>query len=159
MQRELLVVAGLFAAGALAFAYTLQLGFGIEPCNLCWWQRYPYMAALPVAILGLVSGRCGLALWLIIALFAIDAGIAWYHGGVEAGIFSLPESCSAVGDAKTIEELKAQLLAAPPSCDQVSWALFGISLSVWNAIAATSMAVLLAVGSISRRGRSRTASH
>jgi hypothetical protein len=29
----------------LAGAYVSQYGFGLYPCEMCWWQRYPHFAA------------------------------------------------------------------------------------------------------------------
>ncbi|MEZ5825051.1 MAG: disulfide bond formation protein B [Geminicoccaceae bacterium] len=151
MGRGTLKLAVLFAAGALAFAYFLQYAVGIEPCNLCWWQRYPYMAIIPVGIIALLSGRIGLGLAVILLLFLADAGVAWYHGGVEAGIFALPEGCNSRLGATTVEELRAQLLNAAPACDQVAASFLGLSLSVWNAIGASLMAIIVAVGLLRSR--------
>ncbi|MCB2056103.1 MAG: disulfide bond formation protein B [Geminicoccaceae bacterium] len=153
MIRHALVLAGLFAALALGFAWLLQFGFGFAPCELCLWQRYPYVAILLLALLGLLTGWTRTALGLVIAAFAVDAAIAWYHGGVEAGLFALPQSCGAIGRASTIEELRAQLTQAAPACDQVGWTFLGLSLSVWNALAATSMTALLLAVLLSRAGR------
>ena len=80
---------------------------------------------------------CGVA-------FAVGAGIAFYHVGVEEGFFDGPSSCSGVPmDAQTIEELKKMLLAAPVvRCDEVPWSLFGVSMAGFNLIAS----VILAIG-------------
>jgi len=29
----------------LGGAYLSQYGFGLVPCEMCWWQRYPHFAA------------------------------------------------------------------------------------------------------------------
>ncbi len=36
----------------LGGAYLSEYGFGLEPCEMCWWQRYALFAALPFAVLG-----------------------------------------------------------------------------------------------------------
>jgi disulfide bond formation protein DsbB len=122
---------------ALAVAYTLQYGFGFEPCQLCYWQRYPYMAVIGVAAVGVVSRYVRLALLAVILLFLAGAGIAFYHVGVEQGVFALPSGCLAGGTAATVEELRAQLTTQAPACDQVSVSLLGLSLSAWNGLAAS----------------------
>ena len=38
-------------AGLLAGAYISQYGFGLFPCEMCWWQRYAHFAALPFGLL------------------------------------------------------------------------------------------------------------
>ena len=143
MQRTLLIASIAIATLALGFAFLLEHGFGMEPCNLCWWQRYPYMAILPIGLALLVLGYVGSGVVVVALLFLASAGVAWYHGGVEAGLFALPEGCSAVGNAKSIEELRAEIFSSRPSCDQVSFRFLGLSLSVWNAIFATGMGLVL----------------
>ena len=36
-------------AALLGGAYLSQYGFGLYPCEMCWWQRYPHFAALVLA--------------------------------------------------------------------------------------------------------------
>ena len=153
MARGTLLLSIAFAAGALAFAYILQYLAGLEPCDLCWWQRYPYMAILPAGLLALASGHVRAGLVIVLLLLLADAGIAWFHGGVEAGIFALPEGCTSISGATSIEELRAQLLTAAPACDQVAASFLGLSLSVWNAIGASLMALVVAFGLVRSAGR------
>jgi disulfide bond formation protein DsbB len=133
---------------ALATAYTLQYGFGFEPCQLCYWQRYPYMAVIGVAALGVITRYVRLALLAVVLLFIAGAGIAFYHVGVEQGVFALPSGCLAGGTATTVEELRAQLSTQAPACDQVSVTMLGLSLSAWNGLAASFLALasILALG-------------
>ena len=135
---KLLAVASFLA---LAFAYGLEYGFGFEPCQLCLWQRYPYMAVIAVAAVGVVSRYVRLALLAVIALFLVAAGLAFYHVGVEQGVFALPSGCAAVGAAATVEDLRAQLMTQAPACDQVSVAWLGLSLSAWNGLLASVLAL------------------
>ena len=46
----------------LGGAYVSQYGFGLYPCEMCWWQRYAHFAALPFAVLALIAPRQGRAL-------------------------------------------------------------------------------------------------
>jgi disulfide bond formation protein DsbB len=73
--------------GVLAFALTMQYGFGIEPCVLCAYQRIAYGAAgnprpwphsrpRPATAARRSAGLCGLVL-------LVGFGIALYHVGVE----------------------------------------------------------------------------
>ena len=51
----------LFYLGAsiliLGTAYVFQYGFGYQPCELCYFQRYPYMIAIPVAAIAFLTRR------------------------------------------------------------------------------------------------------
>lgn len=135
----------LATALVLASAYALQHLGGFEPCQLCYWQRYPYMAAIAVAVAGVVSRFVRLALVAMVALFLVDAALAFYHVGVEEGLFALPAGCVSTGTATTVEELRAQLLTAAPACDQVSVSFLGLSLSAWNGLTALVLAIVSAL--------------
>ena len=49
-----LFVAGA-AAAALAAALISQYGFDLQPCVLCIWQRWPYLAAILLGLAAVVS--------------------------------------------------------------------------------------------------------
>jgi disulfide bond formation protein DsbB len=140
--RTWLILLGLASAGALASAYALQYLGGFEPCQLCYWQRYPYMAVIAVAVVGVASRFVRLALLAALVLFLVGSGISLYHVGVEEGIVALPAGCAAIGTATTVEALRAQLMTAAPACDQVSVSFIGLSLSAWNSITAAVLALI-----------------
>lgn len=137
-----LALLGAIAAAALVSALLLQYVAGLEPCHLCILERFPYLGVVLVAVLGLWLGRPRPALAIVALLLALDAGLAAYHVGVEQGVFSLPESCAAVGQAATLEDLRAQLAAAPARCDQVPLRVLGLSLAGWNGVLAACLALL-----------------
>lgn len=145
VDRWLLVLA-LAAVLALAGALVLQFVGGYAPCHLCILERYPYLVVLAACGLGWWTGRVKLALAVAAAAMAVDAGLAGFHVGVEQGWFALPESCLSLGQAATIEELKAQLLAAPARCDQVPLTVLGLSLAAWNGVYAAALMVVALVG-------------
>jgi disulfide bond formation protein DsbB len=140
--RSWLVLLGLASAAALATAYALQYLGGFEPCQMCYWQRYPYMAVIGVAVIGVASRFVRLGLLLVLVLFLTGAGLAAWHVGVEQGVFALPSGCAVIEQATSVEELRAQLRAAPPACDQVSVSFLGLSLSAWSGIAAFLLAAV-----------------
>jgi disulfide bond formation protein DsbB len=131
-------------AGALVFEHV----FGLKPCPLCLVQRYPYYAAMPVALATtLVSHptwtRAGLALLALI--FVVSAGLGAYHAGVEWGWWPGPSDCAgapppapgAVGDF--LSQLQATRVV---SCTEAAWRLFGLSLAGWNVLISLGLAGL-----------------
>ena len=75
----------------------------------------------------------------------MTAGYGVYHVGVEQGWFA--SGCAAPTTAGSIEDIKAQIMAAPLTrCDEVPWSLIGVSLAGWNAIASLPMAALAGWG-------------
>lgn len=116
----------------LGGAYVSQYGFGLYPCEMCWWQRYPHFAALGFALLATFArpGR----VWLALAALAILASgaIGGFHAGVEYGWWQGITDCALVGGAEGGDALKAVFDAPLTRCDQAPWDLFGISLAGWN---------------------------
>ena len=41
-------------AGLILAVYVAQYGFGLAPCEMCWWQRWPHFAAVALAGLSFV---------------------------------------------------------------------------------------------------------
>ena len=140
------------AVGALSSAYTAQYAFGLEPCILCLYQRVPYAIVGLLGIVGyLVSGDAARR-WVtaLAALsFAIGAGLAFYHIGVEQHWWASAASCGGgdVSGAKvTVDQFKALLQQKPEkTCDEIDWTLFGISMAKYNAVASSGLAVIALV--------------
>jgi disulfide bond formation protein DsbB len=150
LPPALVVVA---AVTAPAVALLSQYVGGLQPCVLCIWQRWPYVAAIVFGIAGLALARRPAALRVLLALagaaFLVSAGIAVFHVGVEQHWWQGTSECgsSLSGAQMSLEELKAMLEAAPVvRCDEVAWSLFGISMAGYNAIYA-GIAGLLALWS------------
>ncbi|MEK0085174.1 disulfide bond formation protein B [Benzoatithermus flavus] len=154
--RWLLALAATSAA-ALAAAFLLQYA-GYEPCHLCYYERIPYFVVIVVGLAGLWLGYPRTALAIIALAFAANAGLAFFHVGVEQGWFQLPESCIASGQATSIEELRAQLAAAPARCDQVPLTVLGLSLAGWNGVLSAGLLVLTLFGLV-RAGASAAEQH
>jgi len=114
--------------GALGFQYFAHL----PPCEMCHWQRWPYIAA---AVLGLVivsawKRDARLLAILTIVLIAVSGLIGAYQAGMQWGILPGPEAC-------TVAHAYVMGSNAPPpeiSCNAVTWSLFGLSLAAYNAI-------------------------
>ena len=150
---------------ALGLAYGSQYWGGLAPCVLCLYQRAAYGAVIVCAAGALgcafadkekaarfLTGLCALG-------FLVGAGIAFFHVGVEQQWWTGTEACvgAATGSAKTIEDLRAQLLAAPiVRCDQVAWSLFGISMAGYNGVISLALAAATLMGM--RRMREEEAS-
>lgn len=127
-----LAVPGALLLGALG---SQHIG-GLNPCEMCLWQRWPHLAAIVFAGLSLVSPRLARPLTLLAALtIAVSGAIGLFHAGVEQGWWEGLTTCSTVATGATPEELLKSILATPLiRCDQVQWTFVGLSLAAWNAI-------------------------
>ncbi len=148
------------SAAVLGTALLSQHLGGLEPCVLCTYQRIPYAATISLAIAGFVmagnpravGGLHGLAA----AAFLTGAGIAAFHVGVEQHWWAGTEACAgaAAGSARSVEELRAQIMAAPAArCDEVAWSLFGVSMAGYNFLVSLALAGFAALAARANLGR------
>lgn len=126
-----LLLLAFIAADILLVVFALEHIADLEPCRMCIWQRWPFAILILLGLAG-AFWRPKIALGLAIPLLLLSVGLAGYHVAVEQGWLALPSGCAAGGEAATVEELKALLAEAPPSCDQVGFTLLGLSLAGWN---------------------------
>jgi len=133
----------LASLASLGVAFASQYWGGLQPCILCIYQRYPYGVAAVLGVIGLllVARPTLLRAVLLLAaiVFLVDAGIAFFHVGVEHHWWAGTAQCgSTLSPNLTPEELEQQLLQTPVTpCDQPAWSLFGISMAGYNFIYAT----------------------
>ena len=128
--------------GALLFQYV----GGLQPCELCLYQRWPYYIAIVLTLAALLLGRrpATLALVALCALlFLANAVLAFYHVGVEQHWFAGPSACTGtLSSANSLADFKARLMAQQPvRCDEPQWSLIGISLAGWNLLASLALVV------------------
>lgn len=136
---------------ALGTAFTAQYGFGLKPCELCLAQRVPFAVAGLLALLALVRPLSWQRLLMALAglAFLINAGIAFYHVGVEQKWWV--SSCAASAGPKVSVNDLAALMSKPVEarCDEPSWEWHGITMAAMNIV--FSGALALAVGAALRR--------
>ena len=128
-------------AGMLMAAYIAQYGFGLEPCELCLFQRIPYAVAIGLGVISLAVAAPRALLGLIGLCFLTGMGLAIFHVGVEQHWWQGLSSCSAKLDASDIEKLREQIINGPRArCDDIAWQMFGISMAGYNALASAGLA-------------------
>ena len=116
----------------LGGAYISQYGFGLYPCEMCWWQRYAHFAALGFAALAFVMPRQSRVLTALAALaIAVSAAIGAFHAGVEYHWWQGFTECTSYA-AKGGDPLDAIMNAPLIRCDAAQWTLLGISLAGFN---------------------------
>jgi disulfide bond formation protein DsbB len=140
-----LAVPAALLGGAVAFEYAV----GLVPCEMCWWQRYPHIAALALAVLGFVVVPQRRPLVVLAALaILVSGGIGAFHAGVEYGWWEGFTTCTA--EKLTSDDPLAEIMSRPViRCDVAPWDLWGISLAGWNFLFSTAGA--LAIFALLRR--------
>ncbi|WP_439468792.1 disulfide bond formation protein B [Blastomonas fulva] len=130
-----LLIPAFLLGGALVSQYV----FGLYPCEMCYWQRWPHWAALALGGIAVLSVRRvqGLAVGMAaLAAIAIAASglIGGFHAGVEYGWWEGLTTCAtSVPAGATTDDVLNSIMAAPlVRCDAAPWSMFGISLAGYN---------------------------
>jgi disulfide bond formation protein DsbB len=144
------------SAAIVGTALSSQYFFGLDPCELCLLERWPYYIAIVVSAFGFAAGGYRaprrFAMWLIVLLFVVSTCLGAYHVAVEQHWVAGPTACTGgIGGASSPDQLLKMLQARQPvQCDVVQWSIFGISLAGFNVIASIVLAVFSFV--MARRG-------
>ncbi len=127
----------------LGGAYLGQYGFGLYPCEMCWWQRWPHFAAFALAALSLFLPYK--RVWIALAAGGILTSglIGAYHAGVEYDWWEGLTACSNTAAARGGNAMEAILNAPLVRCDEVQWSLLGISLAGYNFLISTASAIAI----------------
>jgi len=126
-------------------ALVSQYGFGLHPCEMCYWQRWPHQAAIVLAALALLLRGNDKALRALTGLAAVAIAISGligiFHAGVEYGWWEGLTTCSSgVSGPVSLNDI----MAAPITrCDVPQWTLGPISLAGFNAIFSLAGAALV----------------
>lgn len=148
-----LVAALVFLASifALATAFLGEHVFGLEPCILCLYERVPYgvaaVLAAGAAFLPIGDGWRATLMALAALVFAIGAGLAFYHVGVEEHWWASVAACGgelpADAEAGNLRDISPSDLKP---CDRVDWRLFGVSLAGYNVLVSLVLAGISVAG-------------
>jgi len=124
-----------YSLSAIFFALYVEYILQYKPCKLCIYQRVPYIAAIFISFIGYNYFKNDKILILIIMIFSLSALLSGYHYGIENNIFEEFSGCTnnnmAIIDKS---ELLNSLNNNIPSCKDVNFKLFGISLAAINLI-------------------------
>ena len=118
-------------------AYFIEYILGHQPCNLCLIERIPYGLAIIVIALNYVFRKNEyFILLLLILIFFFSFIISFYHLGIEQGFFEESAVCGLKNASEIIskEELLKQLQEKTISCKDVTFKIFGFSLTTINMI-------------------------
>lgn len=141
------------AAATIGGALVLEHGYGYLPCKLCLQQRWPYYAAMPLALATVLAPSRGpwqrLGLAILAPLFLISAGLGAYHAGVEWSWWLGPSDCGggAAAPAGNMADFMRSLNDIHVvSCTEAAWRFLGLSLAGWNAAISLALAAVAAWG-------------
>jgi len=125
------------SAGVLASVYASQYLFGLEPCDLCLYQRWPWWIAGGLGAAAAFAPLPAAArVWLCVGAglsILAGGGIAVYHTGVEQHWWQGPTTCGAGAIPGSFAEMQRMMAKPIVPCDKPAWTLFGVSMAGYNA--------------------------
>ena len=127
-------------------AFFIEYALGHQPCNLCLMQRIPYVLSIFLIILNyLLKKNEQFMILLLILIFSFSFLISFYHFGIEQGFFTESGVCGLNNTTEIIskEEILKQLNEKNISCKDVTFRIFGLSLTTFNIVISLFLSILL----------------
>ena len=137
VNKKILLNILIFISLILIFAFIIEYKLGHQPCNLCLYERIPYFISIGLIIKMLFYKKYQkITLLVLVLIFIASTLLAFYHFGIEEGIFIEPTTCSAGDISKNLskEELLDQLKQKNIGCKDVSFRILGLSLAAINTV-------------------------
>ena len=122
---------------ALISAYFIEYILGHQPCNLCVYERIPYFLAILIVLINYKYNKLEKYLILSLAIiFLIATILSLYHLGIEQGFIQESLLCDLEKGANIVDkdEILKQLQQKSISCKDVTFKIFGLSLTNYNII-------------------------
>ena len=127
----------IFSLFALISAYFIEFILGHQPCNLCLIERIPYgLSIILIITIFILKKNENFFVLLLILTFVFSFAISVYHLGIEQGFFQESAVCDVknVNENLTKEDLLKQLSKKIVSCKDVTFRIFGLSLTSVNIV-------------------------
>ncbi|MDC3125284.1 disulfide bond formation protein B [Candidatus Pelagibacter sp.] len=136
-KKNLFVAIFLISFIALISAYFIEYILGHKPCSLCLYERVPYMLAIIIVLINYKFKNLEKYLIILLAIIFFGAAIlSLYHLGIEKGFIKESLLCDLEKGSNIIDkdEILKQLQQKSISCKDVTFEIFGFSLTTYNVI-------------------------
>ncbi len=127
-------------------AYFIEYILGHQPCNLCLIERIPYGLSMFLIIFNIFFRKnLRFLILLLIFVFAFSFVLSFYHFGIEQNWFNESSVCGikSFSEITSKEELLKQLQEKTISCKDVTFKIFGFSLTSINMIISLFLTIML----------------
>ena len=134
---------------ALVSAFFIEYILGHQPCNLCILERIPYLLAIILVLLNYKFIQFEKFFVLLLAIiFLAGTILSLYHLGIEQGFIEESLVCDLKSGSNLLskEEILKQLQEKSISCKDVTFKIFGLSLTSYNIL--ISLLITISAGKI-----------
>ena len=144
-KKNLFAAIFLISLIALISAYFIEYILSHQPCVLCLYERIPFFLAILIILINYKYNKFEKYFILVLTLiFLIATMLSLYHLGIEQGFIQESLLCNLEKGANIInkDEILKQLQQKSISCKDVTFKIFGLSLTNFNII----ISLLLTIG-------------
>ena len=145
-RRQLLIkIIFLVSILALISAFFIEYILGHQPCNLCIFERIPYLLAIIIILFNYKIDQFEKFFILLLAIvFLAGTILSLYHLGIEQGFIKESLVCDLKSGLNLLskEEILKQLQEKNVSCKNVTFKIFGLSLTSYNIL----ISLLICIG-------------
>jgi len=148
-KKLLIKIIFLVSILALTSAFFIEYILGHQPCNLCIFERIPYLLAIIIILLNFKFNQFEkFFILLLVIVFLFGAILSLYHLGIERGFIQESLVCDLKSGSNLLskEEILKQLQEKNVSCKDVTFKIFGLSLTNYNIL--ISLLFSISVGKI-----------
>ena len=134
---------------ALVSAFFIEYILGHQPCNLCVLERIPYFLTIIIVLLNYKFIQFERFFILLLAIiFLAGTILSLYHLGIEQGFIQESLVCDLKNGSNLLskEEILKQLQEKSVSCKDVTFKIFGLSLTSYNIL--ISLIITISAGKI-----------
>ena len=134
---------------ALVSAFFIEYILGHQPCNLCVLERIPYFLTIIIVLLNYKFIQFERFFILLLAIvFLAGTILSLYHLGIEQGFIQESLVCDLKNGSNLLskEEILKQLQEKSVSCKDVTFKIFGLSLTSYNIL--ISLIITIVTGKI-----------
>jgi len=136
-------------AALLGVAFYMEHVMGLEPCPLCWLQRFGFMGAGLVSLLAALHGPSGFGVRIYGFLLALTAGAGLGVAGRQLWLQNLPaDQVPACGpsveymlEVLPFSDVLMTALRGTGDCAEVVWRFLGLSIPGWTAVFFTALVI------------------
>ena len=144
-KKLLIKIVFLVSILALASAFFIEYILGHQPCNLCIFERIPYLLAIIIILFNFKFNQFEkFFILLLVIVFLFGAILSLYHLGIEQGFIQESLVCDLKSGSNLLskEEILKQLQEKNISCKDVTFKIFGLSLTSYNIL----ISLLITIG-------------
>lgn len=123
---------------------------GLEPCPLCWLQRFGFMGAGLVSLLAFLQGPRGFGIRIYGFFLVLTAGAGLGVAGRQLWLQNLPaDQVPACGpsveymlEVLPMFDVLSTALKGTGDCAKVVWRFLGLSIPGWSAVLFTALVII-----------------